>query len=580
MSSTHIQIVKWSFPAFALIIGLLWYKRRRVDRADPGGISTSNVKESNNDVNTKLYNTPTNEDLNLSDSGIHANDSFSSLLAQSIDETINNIEKVSKKVDITTRKPATSPISVPSAKSLENNQDWYKDVEIISNMEVQLGSNPNTNNFDLIARSMGATTYSNDTANDKKIEKIFKDIPEEKESNHVHEVTSSVNKQEEINNPSVFTESKEQLQNYPPEEENKIQAQALSERDSANYSPVSGVLEGSVTDEARSEGSTDSGKGGSIKGQIKDVSLYSIYEFCICQNLVGRLIGRHGSFLQNIRAKAGVHIIVKRHPTLRDQKICTIQGSVEGINIALDIIRQRFPEKKYPSVTLEQILPMVIPEGIPVLPELTQLSLVEGVNNDVLVCHISKPNRLFLQIPTHPTYPSLRLLDANMTQLYNSTESPMVPDELTKGMILVANWYDRWVRVYVEDPDPRGKMTLVRLVDHGGYWTFRNADMRKIRSDFLSLPFQAIEVFLANLQPKNGDWEQEAYNIVGRMCSGIIGQAQIEAYINANVYINFFLNIPKHGVISLADELIARGYAEFVSLECLVSDEDDTVVAS
>lgn len=177
--------------------------------------------------------------------------------------------------------------------------------------------------------------------------------------------------------------------------------------------------------------------GGSIKGQIKDVSLYSIYEFCICQNLVGRLIGRHGSFLQNIRAKAGVHIIVKRHPTLRDQKICAIQGSVEGINIALDIIRQRFPEKKYPSVTLEQILPMVIPEGIPVLPELTQLSLVEGVNNDVLVCHISKPNRLFLQIPTHPTYPSLRLLDANMTQLYNSTESPMVPDELTSTLIFI-----------------------------------------------------------------------------------------------------------------------------------------------
>ncbi|XP_047365682.1 KH domain-containing protein akap-1 [Vespa velutina] len=580
MSSTHIQIVKWSFPAFALLIGLLWYKRRRVDRADPGGISTLNVKETNNDVNTKLYSIPSNEDLNLSDSGIHANDSFSSLFVKSIDEPIDNTEDINAKVDISIRRSVTSPISVPSAKSLEDNQDWYKDVETISNMEIQLGSNPNISNFDVIARSMGATAYSNDTSNDKKIEKIFKDIPEEKESSNVHEITSSsIDKQEEINHPSIFAESKEQLQNYPAEEENKIQTQALSERDSANYSPVSGVLEGSVTDEARSEGSTDSGKGGSIKGQIKDVSLYSVYEFCICQNLVGRLIGRHGSFLQNICAKAGVHIMVKRHHTLRDQKICVIQGSIESITIALDIIRQRFPEKKYPSVTLEQILPVVIPEEIPVLPELTQLSLVEGVNNDVLVCHISKPNRLFLHIPTHPTYPSLRLLDANMTQLYNSTESPMVTDELTKGMILVANWYDRWVRVYVEDPDPRGEMTLVRLVDHGGYWTFRNANMRKIRSDFLSLPFQAIEVFLANLQPKNGDWEQEAYNIVGRMCSGIIGQAQIVAYINANVYINFFLNIPKHGVISLADELIARGYAESVSLECLVSDED-TVVAS
>lgn len=208
-----------------------------------------------------------------------------------------------------------------------------------------------------------------------------------------------------------------------------------------------------------------------------------------------------------------------------------------------------------------------------------QLSLVEGVNNDVLVCHISKPNRLFIQLPTHPTYPSLRILDANMTQLYNSTESPMVPDELTKGMILVAKWYDKWVRVYVENPDPQGEMNLVRLVDHGGYWTFRNADMRRIRSDYLTLPFQAIEVFLANIVPKNGEWEQAAYSVVSQMCSGIIGQAQIEGYINTNIYINFFLNIQKHGVISLADELVARGYAEPKPLECIVPDEE-MVVAS
>lgn len=575
MSSTHIQIVKWSFPAFALIIGLFWYKRRRVDRADPGGISTLTIKESKNNFCIKSDNVSST--TNLAEFGTDANDSFSSPLSQNIEEPICSPKKVSDKVDIPSRKPATQPISVPSVKSLEDSQAWYKDVEEIPNMmEVQLGSNPNISNFDMIARSMGATAYFDTSAgnNDEKIEKIFNDVPEQEESNTVAEINPPIDKQEEVNHPCVYIEHKEQPHEDQPGEESKIQAQAMSERDSANHSPVSGVLEGSVTDEARSEGSTDSGKGGSIKGQLKDIAVHSVYEFCITQNLVGRLIGRHGSFLQNIRTKAGVYIVVKPHPTLRNQRICAIQGSAEGIATALEIIRQKFPETKYPFITLEQVLPIPVPEQIPLLPELMQLTLIEGVNNDALVCHISKPNRLFIQFPTHPTYPSLRILDANMTQMYNSTESPIVPDELRKGMILAVKWYDKWVRAYVERPDPQGEMNLVRLVDHGGYWNFRNADMRKLRLDYLTLPFQAIEVFLANIQPKNGEWEQDAYNVVSQMCSGIIGQAQIEGYINTNIYINFFFNIQKHGVISLADELIARGYGEPVPLECIIPDEE------
>lgn len=72
------------------------------------------------------------------------------------------------------------------------------------------------------------------------------------------------------------------------------------------------------------------------------------------------------------------------------------------------------------------------------------------------------------------------------------------------GMIFVAKLYNRWVRVYVENPDPKGEHHLVRLVDHGGYWTLSSADMKKIRSDYLTLPFQAIEVFIANIRPING----------------------------------------------------------------------------
>ena len=175
--------------------------------------------------------------------------------------------------------------------------------------------------------------------------------------------------------------------------------------------------------------------GGSIKGH-KNNNIRISYEFAVPLNLVGKLIGQKGSFLQIIRVKADVKIGIKRFPCTKDRKLCVIEGSPEGINIALNLIRQKFPEKKYPHLTLEQASSSKTQE-IPWVSELMHLSLVEGVNNDVLVCYIVKPNRLFIHLPTHPTYPSLRILDENITQLYDSTESPSVPEELSSKFHLI-----------------------------------------------------------------------------------------------------------------------------------------------
>ncbi|CAK9799454.1 KH domain-containing protein akap-1 [Anthophora quadrimaculata] len=581
MSATHVQVVKWSFPAFALLIGLLWYKRRRVDRTDPGGTDKSELGDKSL-INLKKEAAPSKSSSNFYDSGIHIDESFSlNSFNQPVEEILCSPRKHSENLDIPQRKSSPQCISAYSKTPSKDDQEWYSYMDTTPNkMDIQLGNNPKISNFDMVAKSRSVSSLENNADSNNKMLKIFENVVEEEEQKLSSEDNSVelVNKNEEndTNNECNYIPSKELPITTPSKDDIKTPTQALSERDSANHSPVSGVLEGSVTDEVRSEGSTDSGKGGSIKGRTKGSTGRVTYEFCIPQHLVGRLIGRHGSFLDTIRLKAGVHIVVYRHPMLRNQKICTIEGYTEGINIALDIIRQQFPKEKYPYVTLEQFSLTKTAEGIPWITELMQLSLVEGVNNDVIVCHIVKPNRVFVQFPTHPTYPSLRILEENMAQLYDTTESPAVPDKLSRGMILVANWYNRWVRVCVEQPDPHGEQHLVRLVDHGGYWFFSNAEMKKIRSDYLTLPFQAIEVFLANIQPKNGEWVQEAFNVVSHMCCGIVGQAQIEGYINTYTYVNLFLNIHKHGVISLADELVARGFAEFVPLESIVPDEDIT----
>lgn len=85
------------------------------------------------------------------------------------------------------------------------------------------------------------------------------------------------------------------------------------------------------------QGSSDSGKGcsdvatpsqtpasgGSLSG---DAPVPSVYEFVLPQHLVGRLIGRHGCFVHQIKAKTNASILIKRHPDTQKLKICAVEG--------------------------------------------------------------------------------------------------------------------------------------------------------------------------------------------------------------------------------------------------------------
>ncbi|XP_078045998.1 A-kinase anchor protein spoonbill [Augochlora pura] len=570
MSATHVQVVKWSFPAFALIIGLLWYKRRRVDKGDPGEFSNSDRRDRTL-IDCREETTTSKTNSNLYDPDIRTNESYTlSSCSKPTEEIVCSPRKRSESLDIPQRKPGTH--SSRSKTSSKDEEAWYNytDNTTSSKMDIQLGSNPRTSNFETIARSRNVSSLESAIESNNKVMKIFANVAEEEERKDNSLKHIDQEEVQKVNDEcSYHPKKEEQLDATLSKDCAKNPTQVLCDRDSANHSPISGVLEGSVTDEARSEGSTDSGKGGSIKDHLKDGP--TTYEFNIPQRLVGKLLGVRRSFLQSIQMKANVHMDLRCHPSSRDLKLCQISGSSEGIKIALDMIRQRFPENRYPDVNLQQVLPFNV-----WLTELMQLSLVGGVNNDVIICHIVKPNHLFVQLPTHPTYPYLWTLVDNMTKLYNTTDSPPAPKELNKGMILVANWQNKWVRVYVEKPDPNGERHLVRLVDHGGYWYFSDVEMKKIRSDYLTLPFQAIEVLL-NVEPTNGEWCQEAFDVVLHMCSGAVVQAQIEGYVNNSTYVNLYLNIQKYGVVSLADELIVRELAYPVALECIVPDESVSV---
>ena len=99
----------------------------------------------------------------------------------------------------------------------------------------------------------------------------------------------------------------------------------------------------------------------------ENTNVITIYEFVIPQQLVGKLIGKHGSSVANIKDKTGAHVVVRKHPTNNKLKVCTIEGSQNEIDSALKLIRDKFPQKRFPEVTLEQVS---------FLPQIPAVSLV------------------------------------------------------------------------------------------------------------------------------------------------------------------------------------------------------------
>ncbi|CAH1957628.1 unnamed protein product [Acanthoscelides obtectus] len=324
-------------------------------------------------------------------------------------------------------------------------------------------------------------------------------------------------------------------------------------------------------------GSSDSGKGGSDVATpppsrtpgIEHSSSPSYYEFVIPQVLVGKLIGRHGSFVTHIRDKTNAMIIVRKHPTDNKMKVCSVEGTKEAIEKALKMVREKFPLKRYPEVTLEEVhfTPPISPFSL--IPDHLYLKLVEGINNDTILSCLVAPNHLFMQQPTHPSFPSLNVLTNCMNGCYNDCQSPMLPNPIAPNTVCAAYSVDGWYRAMVLSSDPETEMSYVKFLDYGGFAYVENSKLRQIRGDFMLLPFQAAEGILANIRSKNedGTWPEEAYNVVADITKGAIIYTQVADYTEDGVpLVLCYVVVGPTSIIFLNQHLVDKGFAEWVAM--------------
>ncbi|XP_049621931.1 tudor and KH domain-containing protein [Suncus etruscus] len=184
---------------------------------------------------------------------------------------------------------------------------------------------------------------------------------------------------------------------------------------------------------------------------------------------------------------------------------------------------------------------------------------------EVYVSASEHPNHFWIQIVGSRSL-QLDKLVSEMTQHYENS----LPEDLTVnvGDIIAAPLpsNDSWYRARVLGTLENGNMDLY-YVDFGDNGECPLGDLRKLRSDFLSLPFQAIECSLAQIAPAGGKWEEAALDEFERLTHCADWKplvAKISSYVQSGVstWPKIYLYDTSNGKnLDIGLELVRKGYA-------------------
>ncbi|XP_059054206.1 A-kinase anchor protein 1, mitochondrial isoform X2 [Achroia grisella] len=585
------QLLMWSVPSIAVLLGIFWFrKKREFAKSDPGGRERiKSLKEElaealNGEAEDIKASPLSNTDRSIVKSApinIVPNGSGSqrsSPLELTDEEVDIEIEKIIRKKSLEKDKKMSFNENHIVVSSSSKQPTFVINKAAAPFLSLQTETNYSINDVDACTTKI----VNSDTAilienNHNKSEENYQD-----DSSTNNTVASEVDADKE--STVTDTEDLNIINNVVDEpsdsneSENRFsapQTRRISERDSANHSPVDPMLASPSMchfSDNHSEGSSDSGKGCSEAASPPPANLnmipsdtgLRIHQFIIPQTLVGLLIGKHGSFVAQIKAKTGASVYVRRHPDSVKQKICAVEGTQSEIEAALDVIKEKFPEKRFPNFCMQEISAELYQRLAPLVPDFLQL--VESVNNDTIMTCLVSAGHFFLQQPLHPTFPSLHALHRLMAATYQNPDVPALPRPVKEGSICAAPTENNWYRAQVISTSEENDTSVVKLVDFGGYLTVDNDQLKQIRSDFMTLPFQATEALLAFVKPAKNEpeWSNEALRIMAGLTAGQLLHAQVAGYDECGLpLVHLYLTLNPQQVIFLNRELVDRGLAEW-----------------
>lgn len=321
------------------------------------------------------------------------------------------------------------------------------------------------------------------------------------------------------------------------------------------------------------------------------------YQFHIPDYLCGKLIGQNGIYIKKLKDECRCNIILKETDGVKPKKagknkkgrngrqpatsqggeikMCSIEGTRASIDKCLDIVKQKFSEHR-DEVTFEQVNSSKS-SSLSMHTGSVSLSLAEGCMHEVFVSSIVGGGHVFLQQPYHPTFHALERLDACMAKLYSSCQCPTLPSPLPVNTVCVAAYEGGWYRCQVVSVDEAGQQCDIKYLDYGGYHTLPIDDLRQIRTDFLTLPFQAIECYLANISPK--DDENVSAFVLEELIANQIVQARMIGTNEAGVPMIHLYRATNGQTTMVNKELVDRSCANWIETTIVQLDPSEVATS-
>ncbi|XP_061087179.1 tudor and KH domain-containing protein [Conger conger] len=203
------------------------------------------------------------------------------------------------------------------------------------------------------------------------------------------------------------------------------------------------------------------------------------------------------------------------------------------------------------------------------------LSFQPDEHLEVYVSAVANPQHFWIQILGVRSL-QLDKLTVEMSRFYNNSTNEQMVQAVVLGDIVAAPYRDHgtWNRARVLGVLEDGLVDLY-YVDFGDNGQLPPESLRPMRSDFLSLPFQAIECSLAGVCPAGDTWTEAALNyfdqltycaqwkpLLAKLCS--YSHSDISSWPRVQLYDN------GHGkALDLGEELIRQGHA----MRCLDSGD-------
>ncbi|XP_058446127.1 tudor and KH domain-containing protein homolog isoform X2 [Malaya genurostris] len=261
-------------------------------------------------------------------------------------------------------------------------------------------------------------------------------------------------------------------------------------------------------------------------------------EVLVPQTACGKILGRFGDALQEICRKSMAKVWIEGSRTLGENRRIMITGTQDQISVAKSMIDQkvkddtdirrsqeqleirREPRIRSPtsSITTTPVAREVLPPAVEKLKTTSSSGQLE-----VFVSAVVSPSRFYLQL-IGPQTTDLDILVESMTEYYNQQENRDL-HQIRKpylGQIVAAEfnadgkWYRAEIVAILPNEFKPGEIVLdLSFVDYGDNQYIQPSDVYELRPDFLALRFQAIECFLAQVEPINAvtgedQWEPSA----------------------------------------------------------------------